>query len=115
MNVSGVKKRIRGFLTARRRYAHGVIHRIGIPRGKYRKERGFELGKNISMDELKLQINELLDSHIEEATNWVKHENFVGNSDKESWWKGARFQAAKFKASLNNEILIGQGGKGGKK
>ena len=39
MNVGGVKRRIRGFLTASRRYAHGVIARIGILKEKYRKEK----------------------------------------------------------------------------
>lgn len=59
----------------------------------------------ISADELVNQINDLLSKHIEEASYWEKHENFAGNTDKESWWKGAKTQATRFKAILNNEIL----------
>jgi hypothetical protein len=54
--------------------------------------------------ELIHKINKTLDEHIREADCWIQHECFTGNTDKESWWRGARAQALKFKAILNNEI-----------
>lgn len=63
-----------------------------------------KLDEYADTDGLVSRVNDILDKHIEEAGCWDKHEGLVGNTDKESWWKGAKAQAVKFKAILNDEL-----------
>ncbi len=50
-------------------------------------------------------IIERIDREIHWTGHWIQQEAFSGNTDKESWWKGADTEARKIKAIIINELV----------